>query len=192
MELWCDCPRQSIDFDSLRGAPPPGPQGRNRGTFVSATAKPETPVIPTVAQAEWRNPPRGIMDHHKIKLATWEDSSTPFHSARNDMSGGGSVQPNGLYSPRCQPLAGAGVAMNHRRYIVPCIGWYRSTEQVVFDTWRVADCRPHIGLNLYIPGFCDVQLRSTLCPFVRWLSGPPFSYMQKFLKRCNTFFCFAL
>ena len=27
------------------------------------------------------------MNHHKIKLATWEDSSTPFDSARNDMSG---------------------------------------------------------------------------------------------------------
>ena len=35
-------------------------------------------VIPTVAQAEWRNPPRGIKNHHKIKPATREDSSTPF------------------------------------------------------------------------------------------------------------------
>ena len=78
MELWCDCPRQSIDFDSLRGAPPPGPQGRNRGTFVSATAKPETSVIPTAASAEWRNPPRWTKNHHKIKLATREDSSTPL------------------------------------------------------------------------------------------------------------------
>ena len=37
-----------------------------------------------LASAEWRNPPRWIMNHHKIKLATWEDSSTPFHFARND------------------------------------------------------------------------------------------------------------
>ena len=44
-------------------------------------------VIPTVAQAEWRNPPRWMMNHHKKKLATREDSSTPFHYARNDISG---------------------------------------------------------------------------------------------------------
>ena len=44
-------------------------------------------VIPTVAQAEWRNPPRRIMNQHKIKHVTWEDSSTPFHSARNDIIG---------------------------------------------------------------------------------------------------------
>ena len=62
----CDCPRQSIDFDSLRGAPPcnvsditravewyyacrggnlppTGPQGRNRGTFVSASTNGASP-----------------------------------------------------------------------------------------------------------------------------------------------------
>ena len=33
------------------------------------------------------------------------------------MPGGGFVQPNRLYLQRGQPLAGAGVAMNHRRYI---------------------------------------------------------------------------
>ena len=44
-------------------------------------------VIPTAASAEWRNPPRGRKNHHKVKSATWEDSSTPFHYARNDMSG---------------------------------------------------------------------------------------------------------
>ena len=59
--------------------PPTGPEGRSRGTFVSATAKPETPVIPTVAQAEWRNPPRGRKYQRKVKSATWEDSTTPFH-----------------------------------------------------------------------------------------------------------------
>ena len=28
------------------------------------------------------------MYQHKVKSATWEDSSTPFHYARNDMIGG--------------------------------------------------------------------------------------------------------
>ncbi len=89
--------------------------------------KPETSphcVIPTVAQAEWRNPPRWIMNHHKIKLATQEDSSTRIlRSPRNDMSGGGSVHPHGLYLPRC-------LAMNHRR----CIAWFHSTARIVFAT----------------------------------------------------------
>ena len=123
--------------------PPTGPQGRNRGTFVSATAKPETPVIPTVAQAEWRNPLRGIMNHHKIKLATWEDSSTPFHSARNDMSEGGSVHPHRLYSGRCQPLAGAGWRQIAAATVgIPYLGSYHSPPQVIHPTWRAADCRP--------------------------------------------------
>ena len=29
--------------------------------------------------------------------------------------------------------------MNHRRYIA----WYHSTAQVLFETWRAADCRPY-------------------------------------------------
>ena len=33
------------------------------------------------------------------------------------MSGGISIQPHRLYSPRSQPLAGAGVALGQRRYI---------------------------------------------------------------------------
>ncbi len=63
----------------------PHPKGRN-----CSRKKPDTSphyVIPTAAPAEWRNPPRRIMNHHKIKLATWEDSSTPFHCARNDNEG---------------------------------------------------------------------------------------------------------
>ena len=45
-------------------------------------------VIPTAAQAEWRNLLRKTKNHHKRNLATWEDSSTPFHSARNDIYDG--------------------------------------------------------------------------------------------------------
>ena len=47
-------------------------------------------VIQALALAEWRNPPRLTKNQRKVKSATWEDSSTPFHSARNDMSVGGS------------------------------------------------------------------------------------------------------
>ena len=36
------------------------------------------------------------------------------------------------------------MAMNHRRYIVPCIGLYHSPTQVVIGTWRAAGSRPYI------------------------------------------------
>ena len=77
------------------------PKGRAKVAFSTAPERTEllpmkngnVPhcVIPTVAQAEWRNPPRGMMNHRKAKSATCVDSSTPFHSARNDMSEGGFV-----------------------------------------------------------------------------------------------------
>ena len=40
----------------------------------------KTSVIPTGASAERRNPPRCRKNQHKIKLATWEDSSTRIRS----------------------------------------------------------------------------------------------------------------
>ena len=54
--------------------------------------------------------PSSINNLRKVKLATWEDRSTSFHFGRDDMSGGGAIQPHGLYLLR-------GMAMNHRRYI---------------------------------------------------------------------------
>ena len=105
MELWCDCPRQSINFDSLRGAPPTGLQGRNRGTFTFVTAKPETSVIQALSvsgveeSTTWENEPPQDKNCHLGRF---------LDSARNDMSEGGTIQPNGLYLPRGQPLAGAG------------------------------------------------------------------------------------
>ena len=36
----------------------------------------------------------------KVKLATWENPSAPFHFGRDDMSGGGSGCPHGLYLQR--------------------------------------------------------------------------------------------
>ena len=60
--------------------------------------------------------------------------SLPF--ARNDMSEVVPFSPHRLYSLRS-------VAMGHRRYIVPCIGWYRSPAQVICETWRAAGCRPY-------------------------------------------------
>ena len=58
------------------------------------------------------------------------------------MSGGGTIQPHRLYPERC-------LAMNHRRYIA----WYRSTAQVIFATWRAADCRPY-GHTGWVVSFC--------------------------------------
>ena len=48
--------------------------------FEFVTTNKKTYVIPTAASAEWRNPPRWIMNQHKIKLATREDSSTRLRS----------------------------------------------------------------------------------------------------------------
>ena len=50
----------------------------------------------------------------------------------------GSIHPHGLYSSRC-------LAMNHRRYIA----WYRSSAQVVFETWRAASSRPYWRLTIH-------------------------------------------
>ena len=71
-----------------------------------------------------------------------------FACVRNDMSVGGSVRPHRFYSLRC-------MAMNHRRYIA----WYHSTAQVVFETWRAANCRPY--------------LRNTIQPHGLYWGRPP-------------------
>ena len=56
-------------------------------TFQKQQANPyKRPPIVSF-RPEWRNPPRGRKYQHMVKSATWEDSSTPFHYARNDMSG---------------------------------------------------------------------------------------------------------
>ena len=53
--------------------------GYNR--HVPGTVSVNTRYVPLLchsdrSEAEWRNPPRWIIKQHKIKLATWEDSST--------------------------------------------------------------------------------------------------------------------
>ena len=72
---------------------------RNVGGTVSDNTRKRPPnfVIPTAAQAEWRNPLRWNMNQRKEKSATWEDPSTPFLSARDDMSRSGSIHPHRLY-----------------------------------------------------------------------------------------------
>ena len=42
----------------------------------------------------------GNNNQRMVKIATWEDPSTPFHFGRDDMSGGGAVHPHRLYSQR--------------------------------------------------------------------------------------------
>ena len=38
------------------------------------------------------------------------------------------------------------MALGQRRYIVPCIGWYHSSPQVIIATWRAAGCRWNYGV----------------------------------------------
>ena len=87
--------------------PPTGPEGRNRGTFTFVTAKPETSVIQALSVS-------GVEESTTLENEPPQDKNCHLgrflDSARNDMSGrgGGTIQSNGLYLPRCQPLAGAG------------------------------------------------------------------------------------
>ena len=53
-------------------------------------------VIPTAAQAEWRNPPRGRKVPPQGKICHLGRFLTPFHYARNDMPGVVLFYPQGL------------------------------------------------------------------------------------------------
>ena len=69
-------------------------------------------------------------------MSNVEDPSTPFR-CRNDKNGGRvwcfrkQFRPFGRGAAAAGPYGFAG-------------GWYRSTAQVVFGTWRAADCRPYV------------------------------------------------
>ena len=57
-------------------------------------------VIPTEAKRSGGIYPSCKNNLRKVKFATREDPSTPFHFGLDDMSVGGSVQPNRLYMQR--------------------------------------------------------------------------------------------
>ena len=97
--------------------PPTGPEGRSRGTFVSATAKPETPVIPTAAQAEWRNPPRGRKYQRKVKSATGKIPRLRFTTLGMTYRGGWSrLTKRVIFATVPAPRRGW-MALGQRRYI---------------------------------------------------------------------------
>ena len=94
----------------------------------------------------------------QVIFATWEDSSTrirslgmtcrdvvPFnHTGYTRNVAGGRLPPLRTHwwvvpFNRTGCIRGVVMAMNHRRYIA----WFHSPAQVVFATWRAADCRPY-------------------------------------------------
>ena len=89
------------------------------------------PEPPTDMSFRGSEASRGIFPSGKLYLvlvilATWEDPSTPFYFGRDDMSGGGTIQPHRLYSGRggrqvCRPYIHVG-------------GWYHS----IYGTPNVA------------------------------------------------------
>ena len=88
--------------------PPPGPQGRKRGTFTFVTAKPETSVIQALSvsgveeSTTWDNePPQG-------KTCCLGRFLGSLRSLGMTCREGSFIHPNGVYSQRGQPLAGAG------------------------------------------------------------------------------------
>ena len=74
-------------------------------------------VIPTIAQAEWRNPLRGMMNQHKIKLATWEDSSTRF--TRSERHIGALFHSTARVIFATPPERHIGRSLQFRRWVVP-------------------------------------------------------------------------
>ena len=89
----------------------------------------------------------------KVKLAAWEDPSTPFHFGRDDISVGDTIQPHRLYSE----CSGRQIAAPTVMYHVFCIfrTQYRdrhikqTVKQNKFDV-GAAICRPpRFEYNLY-------------------------------------------
>ena len=68
--------------------PPTGPQGRSRGTFEFVTLNAKN-VCHSGLECKRSGGIFYVAEkyQHKVKSATWEDSATPFHNARNDISG---------------------------------------------------------------------------------------------------------
>ena len=130
----------------------------------------------------------------KVKSATWEDSSTPFHDRRNDMSIGGSTHPHRLYSERGgrQIAAPTGVVpFIHTVYIrylsrngtqaVPygfAGGWYHSTARVVFGTLHGDELSP---LHCVVPFECAGSTKNRPAP--DFGSGPVIVYVYRSLYR---------
>ena len=64
--------------------------------------------------------------------------------ARNDMPGGGFVlSTRVIFATVPAPRRGWSGDESSPLHWVPYIRYYHSTEQVVIDTWRAADCRPY-------------------------------------------------
>ena len=84
MESRCDCPRQSIDFDSLRGAPPCNVANT---THADKTAPP-TDMSFRANGSEPRNLPELQILSCGGSLSNVVDSSTPLRCGRNDITGG--------------------------------------------------------------------------------------------------------
>ena len=86
-------------------------------------------VIPTAASAEWRNPPHGRKNQHKIKLATREDSSTHIRSLGMTCREAGPFCPHRLYSKRGgRQIAAPTYATPLRLLFLQCGTWYRASS----------------------------------------------------------------
>ena len=88
-------------------------------------------VIPTVMKWSEEIFPSSRFSLESVISATWVDSSTPLRYGRNDILEGDSVLSTQVIlgtwrAAGCRPYGYAG-------------GRYRSTAQVVFETWRAAD-----------------------------------------------------
>ena len=89
------CQRNRREWAKCRSGP------GAKTTRVDKTELPPRHVIPTVAKRSGGIFPSSKNNLRKVKLATWEDPSTPFHFGRDDTAGCGTIHPHGLYSLRC-------------------------------------------------------------------------------------------
>ena len=81
MESRCDCPRQSIDFDSLRGAPPCNVPN----TIRADKTEPPPDMSFRGSESESRNLPKLRILSCVGFFSNVVDSSTPLRCGRNDM-----------------------------------------------------------------------------------------------------------
>ena len=125
MESKCDCPRQSVFFDSLRGAPP------CNVAIITCVDKTEPPPIchpDRVKRAEGSAQVACFTLRRLLLQLEWIPPLR-LRYGRND-----NAFCIGCYKFKCTTYMAAGC----RRYIA----WYHSPPQVVFGTWRAAS-RPN-------------------------------------------------
>ena len=153
----CDCPRQSIDFDSLRGAPPSSP-----GEGLA-------PLQIITRFVEWYHAiQRQTFFHLPLQIQTYHDSglAAGWRQIAAATVGGYhisdcTIQPHRVNIPR-------GGRQDCRPYM-PYGDWYHSSARGVFGMWHVSGFSPQAfhGLwNFSVDNMAILESSENLCVFL--------------------------